>query len=118
MSSVNRIKYAASLAGLLGLKARHGETQWEATLLSAAELVLRSTGGAGWPVDRVEVEANQEIIRSAQGKSELKAAQQEGKVMILLAVFGKLMHPERLELPTACSEDKCSVQLSYGCKFS
>lgn len=24
------------------------------------------------------------------------------------------MRPERLELPTACSEDKCSVQLSYG----
>ena len=27
------------------------------------------------------------------------------------------MRPERLELPTACSEDKCSVQLSYGRSF-
>ena len=32
---------------------------------------------------------------------------------------GKLnVRPERLELPTACSEDKCSVQLSYGRNFS
>src|SRR5215216_7478833 len=28
------------------------------------------------------------------------------------------MRPERLELPTACSEDKCSVQLSYGRNFN
>ena len=28
------------------------------------------------------------------------------------------MRPERLELPTACSEDKCSVQLSYGRSFN
>ena len=27
------------------------------------------------------------------------------------------VRPERLELPTACSEDKCSVQLSYGRNF-
>lgn len=26
------------------------------------------------------------------------------------------MHPERLELPTFCSEDRRSIQLSYGCK--
>jgi hypothetical protein len=28
------------------------------------------------------------------------------------------VHPERLELPTFCSEDRRSVQLSYGCNFS
>lgn len=28
------------------------------------------------------------------------------------------MRPERLELPTACSEDKCSVQLSYERNFN
>ena len=27
------------------------------------------------------------------------------------------MHPARLELATTCSEDRCSIQLSYGCKF-
>ena len=28
------------------------------------------------------------------------------------------MRPERLELPTACSEDKCSIQLSYERNFN
>ena len=37
-------------------------------MLSAAESVLKVTGGAWWPADRVEVEANQEIIRSALGR--------------------------------------------------
>lgn len=31
-------------------------------------------------------------------------------------LFKWKVHPERLELPTACSEDKCSIQLSYGCQ--
>jgi predicted ATPase/DNA-binding CsgD family transcriptional regulator len=77
----NRRGIAECLAGLAGLKARQGEAQWGATLLSAAESLIQSTGGAWWPADRVEVEANQEIIHSALSESELTAAQQQGKAM-------------------------------------
>ena len=28
--------------------------------------------------------------------------------------LGKMVRPERLELPTLCSEGRCSIQLSYG----
>jgi predicted ATPase/DNA-binding CsgD family transcriptional regulator len=79
----NRRGIAECLAGLAGLKARQGEAQWGATLISAAESLIQSTGGAWWPADRVEVEANQEIIRSALSESELTAAQKEGKAMTL-----------------------------------
>jgi predicted ATPase/DNA-binding CsgD family transcriptional regulator len=77
----NRRGIAECLAGLAGLKARQGEAQWGAILLSAAESLIQSTGGAWWPADRVEVEANQEIIRSALSESELTAAQKKGKAM-------------------------------------
>jgi predicted ATPase/DNA-binding CsgD family transcriptional regulator len=79
----NRRGIAECLAGLAGLKARQGEAQWGATLLSAAESLIQSTGGAWWPADRVEVEANQEIISSALSESELTAAQKKGKGMTL-----------------------------------
>jgi non-specific serine/threonine protein kinase len=79
----NRRGIAECLAGLAGLKARQGEAEWGATLLSAAESLIQSTGGAWWPADRVEVEANQEIIRSALSESELTAAQKKGKAMTL-----------------------------------
>jgi len=79
----NRRGIAECLAGLAGLKARQGEAQWGATLLSAAESLIQSIGGAWWPADGVEVEANQEIIRSALSESELTAAQKEGKAMTL-----------------------------------
>jgi tetratricopeptide (TPR) repeat protein len=79
----NRRGIAECLAGLAGLKARQGEAQWGATLLSAAEALIQSTGGAWWPADRVEVEANQKIIRSALSESELTAAQKKGKAMTL-----------------------------------
>jgi non-specific serine/threonine protein kinase len=79
----NRRGIAECLAGLAGLKARQGEAQWGATLLSAAEALIQSTGGAWWPADRVEVEANQEILRSALSESELTAAQKKGKAMTL-----------------------------------
>ena len=79
----NRRGIAECLAGLAGLKARQGETQRGATLLSAAESLIQSTGGAWWPADRVEVEANQKIIRSALSESEVTAAQKKGKAMTL-----------------------------------
>src|ERR1051325_7336508 len=47
---------------MAGLKARQGNAQWGAVMLSAAEAALKVTGGAWWPADRLEVEANQELI--------------------------------------------------------
>jgi non-specific serine/threonine protein kinase len=79
----NQRGIAECLAGLAGLKARRGQVQWGAILLSAAESLIQSTGGAWWPADRVEVEANQEIIRSALSESELTAAEEKGKAMTL-----------------------------------
>jgi hypothetical protein len=49
----------------------------------AVESVLQVTGGAWWPADRVEVEANQEIIRSALSEAEHSAAQKRGRQMTL-----------------------------------
>jgi tetratricopeptide (TPR) repeat protein len=79
----NRRGMAECMAGLAGLKARQGNAEWGAILLSAAELVLKVTGGAWWPADRVEVEANQEIIRAALSETELSAAQKKGRALTL-----------------------------------
>jgi predicted ATPase len=79
----NRRGMAECMAGLAGLKARQGNAEWGAIMLSAADSVLKVTGGEWWPADRVEVEANQEIIQSALGQAELTAAQKRGKAMTL-----------------------------------
>ena len=52
-------------------------------MLSAAETILKSTGAAWWPADRVEVEANHEIIHAALSEVELAAAQTRGRAMSL-----------------------------------
>jgi tetratricopeptide (TPR) repeat protein len=79
----NRRGIAECMAGLAGLKARQGAAEWGAVMLSAAESVLKITGGAWWPADRVEVDANQEIIRSSLSEAELAAAQKTGRAMTL-----------------------------------
>ncbi|MEW6181110.1 MAG: tetratricopeptide repeat protein [Chloroflexota bacterium] len=61
----NRRGIAESLAGLAGLKARQGKIEWGAVLLNAAESILKVTGGAWWPADRVEVERNLEMLHAA-----------------------------------------------------
>jgi len=61
----NRRGMAECMAGLAGLKARQGQIEWGAVLLTAPESLLKATGGAWWPADRVEVERNQEMIRMA-----------------------------------------------------
>jgi tetratricopeptide (TPR) repeat protein len=79
----NRRGMAECMAGLAGLRARQGDAEWGALMLSAAELVLKSAGGAWWPADRVEVEANQEIIRISLSEVELIAAREKGRAMNL-----------------------------------
>jgi len=77
----NRRGIAECLAGLAGLKARQGQTEWGAIVLSAAESLLKSTGGAWWPADRVEVERNREMLASALGADEFAKARKTGSLM-------------------------------------
>ncbi|HLO31741.1 MAG TPA: tetratricopeptide repeat protein, partial [Anaerolineales bacterium] len=77
----NRRGIAECLAGLAGLKARQGQTEWGAIMLSAAESVLKVTGGAWWPADRVEVERNREMMQSALSADEFAKAQKTGAAM-------------------------------------
>lgn len=77
----NRRGIAESIAGLAGLKARQGNAEWGAIMLSAAEYLLLSTGGAWWPADRVEVERNREMMRSALPAEEFALAQKTGAAM-------------------------------------
>jgi predicted ATPase/class 3 adenylate cyclase len=79
----NRRGMAECMAGLAGLKARQGQAEWGAIMLSAAESVLKVTGGAWWPADRVEVDRNQEIIHSSLNEDDLLAAQKKGGGMTL-----------------------------------
>jgi tetratricopeptide (TPR) repeat protein len=77
----NRRGIAECLAGLAGLKARQGQTEWGTILLSAAEAVLKFTGGAWWPADRVEVERSREMMRFAQNAAEFSKAWKTGESM-------------------------------------
>lgn len=79
----NRRGMAECMAGLAGLKARQGQALWGAVMLSAAESVLKITGGAWWPADRVEVEANQAFLRSVLSEAELDESQRKGRAMTL-----------------------------------
>lgn len=77
----NRRGIAECLAGLAGLKAQQGQVEWGATLLNAAEALLKGTGGAWWPADRVEVERNREMMRSAMSADAYEKAQKAGAAM-------------------------------------
>jgi len=79
----NRRGIAECLAGLAGLKARQGEVKWGTTMLSAGESLLLSTGGAWWPADRVEVERNREMMRSALTDDEFTKAWKTGGAMTI-----------------------------------
>jgi predicted ATPase/Tfp pilus assembly protein PilF len=77
----NRRGIAECLAGLAGLKAQQGQTECGATLLSAAESLLKVTGGAWWPADRVEVERNREMMMSALSADEFAKSWKTGGAM-------------------------------------
>jgi len=77
----NRRGIAECLAGLAGLKAQQGQTEWGAIMLGAAESVLKITGGAWWPADRVEVERNREMLGAALTADEFAKAWQTGRAM-------------------------------------
>jgi predicted ATPase/class 3 adenylate cyclase len=79
----NRRGIAECMAGLAGLRARQGQPNWGAVMLSTAETILKGTGGVWWPADRVEVERSQAIIRSTLSDAEFAAAQVEGQAMTL-----------------------------------
>jgi predicted ATPase len=72
---------AECLAGLAGLAANQGRSQRAARLLGAAEALLRASGGAWWPADRVEYERNLATIRAALTEEAFAAAWAEGQAM-------------------------------------
>ena len=77
----NRRGIAECLAGLAGLKAQQGQIEKGAILLSAAESILKITGGAWWPADRVEVERNREMMQSALSADGFAIAHKTGATM-------------------------------------
>ena len=77
----NRRGIAECLAGLAGLKARMGQVEWGAIMLGAAESVLKVTGGAWWPADRVEVERNRMMMQSALATQDFEKAWATGGAM-------------------------------------
>jgi hypothetical protein len=79
----NRRGIAECLAGLAGLRARQGDAERGAIMLSAAETVLKVTGGAWWPADRVEVEQNREIMKAALSHDEFTKAWKTGEAMTI-----------------------------------
>jgi len=79
----NRRGMAECMAGLAGLKAQQGQVEWGAVMLTAAEALMKVAGGAWWPADRVEVERNQDMIRSALGEADYATAQKKGAGMTL-----------------------------------
>jgi len=79
----NRRGMAECIAGLAGLQGRQGQPEKGAILLSAAEAILKGTGGAWWPADRIEVEKNHAFLRSALTEGEFAAAQEKGMAMSL-----------------------------------
>jgi tetratricopeptide (TPR) repeat protein len=79
----NRRGMAECMAGLAGLKARQGEAEWGAAMLGAADTLLKVTGGAWWPADRVEVERTEVILCEALNEAALAAAREKGETMTL-----------------------------------
>jgi predicted ATPase len=77
----NRRGISECLAGLAGLKTRQGQTLWGATLLTAAESLLKATGNDWWPADRMEVERNREMMQYTLGFDEFAKAQKTGMAM-------------------------------------
>jgi tetratricopeptide (TPR) repeat protein len=56
------------LAGLAVLSAKQGEYEWAVPLLSAADALLKSFGGAWWPADRVEIDRAKERMQTELGE--------------------------------------------------
>ena len=79
----NRRGMAECMAGLAGLRARQGQAGWGAAMLSAAEACLHATGGAWWPADRVEVEANRQLLHEELDEPTFAAAWDKGRGMNL-----------------------------------
>ncbi|MFN2138443.1 MAG: ATP-binding protein, partial [Candidatus Promineifilaceae bacterium] len=77
----NQRGIAECLAGLAGVLAAKGAAVTGATLLGAAEALQDAAGAAWWPADRVEIERNTAVLRTALGDDVLAAALAEGRLL-------------------------------------
>jgi predicted ATPase len=75
----NKRGIAECLAGLGGLAAERGEFETAVPLLSASQALLSSFGAAWWPADRIEVERNLELVRSAVEPEEFESLWKRGE---------------------------------------
>jgi tetratricopeptide (TPR) repeat protein len=79
----NKRGMAECLAGLAAVGIAAGKAEWAATLLSAAEAQMASSGAAWWPADRVEIERTRGKLRQALGEEKLTALWEWGQAMSL-----------------------------------
>jgi predicted ATPase len=79
----NKRGIAECIAGLASLRAKEGKPQIAAQMLGAAEALLRASGAAWWPADRVEVEKTRAVFQSELSKDEFMAAWTAGQEMTL-----------------------------------
>jgi predicted ATPase/class 3 adenylate cyclase len=79
----NKRGIAECLAGLGGLAAERGDFDQAVPLLSASDALLSSFGAAWWPADRVEVERNLDITRSAVEPDDFDSLWEKGKAFSL-----------------------------------
>jgi hypothetical protein len=81
--------------------------------------IFGAAGGSGYARFRVyviKVATSITLSSSANSPCGSNPARIDQKYANHLVVIAKLLvHPERLELPALCSEDRCSNPLSYGC---
>ena len=79
----NRRGIAECIAGLASLRTRQGKPREAAQMLSAADVLLRDSGAAWWPADRVEVEQTQTILQAALSQHDFTTAWDQGQKMTL-----------------------------------
>jgi predicted ATPase len=79
----NKRGIAECIAGLASLRAKQEKSQVGATMFGAAEALMRESGAAWWPADRVEVEKTRAMLQAALGENEFKAAWAAGQAMTL-----------------------------------
>jgi tetratricopeptide (TPR) repeat protein len=79
----NKRGIAECIAGLASLRTNQGNLSMAATMLGAAEALLRASGAAWWPADRVEIDKTWDSLQSGLDENEFQAAWTAGQSMTL-----------------------------------
>jgi hypothetical protein len=79
----NQRGIAECVAGFATLRIAQGDARWGGMLIGAAEAVLRPTGAAWWPADRVEHERSLASARAVLPADAFSAAWARGQAMTM-----------------------------------